>query len=213
MKKLLLILLFAVSLKYTAQIYQYTYILTHKTDTLNGIIDKIPTILEIDKSKKILRFFDKKVAYYDSLIVNTKSSAKISPPLQFTIKKNLDKITYDNFFHINGAYYTFQTTDKMDWELKDETKIIDGYQVQKAITKFGGRQWNAWFCADIPFFEGPYKFHGLPGLIFEVYDNKKHFHFLLQKGKEISWKSNSDRITEKFYNLPAIKITENNSLN
>jgi GLPGLI family protein len=43
---------------------------------------------------------------------------------------------------------------------------------ENATTKFGGRNWTAWFCEQIPFQEGPYKFRGLPALIFEISDNE-----------------------------------------
>jgi GLPGLI family protein len=52
-------------------------------------------------------------------------------------------------------------------------KITDkykGFNVQKAITDFAGRKWIAWFTADIPIPDGPYKFYGLPGLILKLED-------------------------------------------
>lgn len=191
-----------------AQTYQYTYVLTYKQDTLQERKDKLRACLEIDTSEKAVRFFEKTTAEYDSLIVNEGKSAHITSNFYIAVKKKLNEERYDNFLYVNPNYYTFSTTDKMDWKLEQETKTIDGYEVQKATTSFGGRHWTAWFCKDIPFFEGPYKFHGLPGLIFEVYDSQNYFHFLLQKGQKISWKSNSDRVTEKLYGVPAIKISE-----
>ena len=41
---------------------------------------------------------------------------------------------------------------------------------QKATTSYGGRDWIAWFTAEIPFQDGPYKFYGLPGLIVKMED-------------------------------------------
>lgn len=167
-------------------------------------------VLEIDSNNKIVRFFDKQHSEYDSLIVNKGTTLISRHKIIITVKKQLHTDTYENFFNIdiNDDYYTLSTIDKMDWKLEQETKTIDGYEVQKATTSFGGRHWTAWFCKDIPFFEGPYKFHGLPGLIFEVYDSQNYFHFLLQKGQKISWKSNSDRVTEKFYGKNPIKVTQ-----
>lgn len=34
-----------------------------------------------------------------------------------------------------------------------------------ATTQFRGLTYTAWFALDIPINEGPWKFHGLPGLI------------------------------------------------
>jgi GLPGLI family protein len=47
--------------------------------------------------------------------------------------------------------------------------------LQKA-TNFGGRLWIiAWFNLEIPINEGPYKFRGLSGLIFEIGDSQTQF--------------------------------------
>jgi hypothetical protein len=45
-------------------------------------------------------------------------------------------------------------------------------KAQKATTDFGGRKWVAWFTNEIQFQDGPYKFHGLPGLILNIEDEK-----------------------------------------
>lgn len=54
-------------------------------------------------------------------------------------------------------------------------KIENNNQLQKAKTFFGGRYWEAWFSNDTPLQEGPYKFKGLPGLIYEMRDSKNNF--------------------------------------
>jgi len=79
----------------------------------------------------------------------------------------------------NYALYKFQMSEKDDyeWEIGKEEKEILGYKCQKATTYFRGRQYEAWFASDIPIFDGPYKFADLPGLILELYDTRKHYHF------------------------------------
>ena len=57
----------------------------------------------------------------------------------------------------------------------------------------------AWFTSEIPISEGPWKFHGLPGLIVKLHDTKRHYEFEL-----VSFKKNAERIdiqaisTERF---------------
>jgi GLPGLI family protein len=55
-----------------------------------------------------------------------------------------------------------------EWQLIDSTKKVLGYDCRKAITKYRGRDYIAWFTTDLPFKAGPWKFNGLPGVILEV---------------------------------------------
>lgn len=69
--------------------------------------------------------------------------------------------------------------EKIIWKLINENKQINGYNCQKAITKYGKRIWEAWFTQEIPIQNGPYVFGNLPGLIIELSDTKMQHHFLL----------------------------------
>jgi GLPGLI family protein len=53
------------------------------------------------------------------------------------------------------------------WEITDESKVVAEYKCLKAKTTFRGREWIVWFAPDIPVPFGPWKLHGLPGLILE----------------------------------------------
>ena len=87
------------------------------------------------------------------------------------------------FSGVYGFGNVVNVTDSVlfNWKLKDETKEIDGYQCYKALTDFRGRTWEAWYCPDIAINYGPWKFWGLPGLIFEVSDTEKIYNFHLTK--------------------------------
>lgn len=63
------------------------------------------------------------------------------------------------------------------WSILPEQKKIHSYSCQKAVAKFQGREYEAWFTIGIPISAGPYKFTGLPGLILELRDTEGHYHW------------------------------------
>ena len=85
----------------------------------------------------------------------------------------------------------------LKWVLYGETKIINGVKCQMAATNKYGRRWIAYFSKEYPQSLGPYKFNGLPGLIFELYDTRDDYHFTLVK---------VEKFTDDFeYNLSGFK--------
>lgn len=70
-----------------------------------------------------------------------------------------------------GFVYVDEITD-LQWNtFNDETRNIAGYTCLKATADFRGRSYTAWYTIDIPLNCGPYKFHGLPGLILQIEDS------------------------------------------
>lgn len=72
----------------------------------------------------------------------------------------------------------FEETGSINWEILDDSKQIGSFNTQKATTTFRGRDYTAWFTTEIPIGIGPWKFHGLPGLILEVQDDEMGVQFL-----------------------------------
>ena len=70
----------------------------------------------------------------------------------------------------NGRYT--EQWPLMKWTLTSETLTILGHRCQKATCHFRGRDFVAWFAADVPIKGGPWKFGGLPGCILKVYDTQ-----------------------------------------
>lgn len=60
------------------------------------------------------------------------------------------------------------------WSLTSESTLIDGIPCNKAKCRFRGRDYEAWFAPSVPSKAGPWKFHGLPGLILKVREVNNH---------------------------------------
>jgi GLPGLI family protein len=79
---------------------------------------------------------------------------------------------------IHGRLYRYEEQEpKLDWQLKNETKTILGYECKKAILHYRGRNYIAWYSSEIAINEGPYVFQNLPGMILELQDDDNYVHF------------------------------------
>ena len=70
-----------------------------------------------------------------------------------------------------NAYYT-EPVQYLQWTLEDKYQVILGYKCQLATCHWRGRDFEAWFAADIPVRLGPWTFGGLPGLILKLNDTQ-----------------------------------------
>lgn len=201
---LILILLFNLSFSQTHRfIYEYTY----KEDSTSTDFQKENMTLDINP--KDVKFYSYAYAEKDS-INKVRNSRSASWDNNFpALKRERNSFKNLNFILIDG-FFVYETYDKIIWKLSNETKKSGDYKLQKATTRFGGRNWIAWFSKEINLDEGPYKFRGLPGLIFEVADENQNFSFKLQKSWKLKSTYNTNDFLENFAGQKAIFTTEKN---
>ncbi len=76
----------------------------------------------------------------------------------------------------------------LEWELCDSVSNVLGYECLSARCRFRGRVWTVFYTEEIPLMNGPWKLHGLPGLIMKASDENGHYTF-----ECIGIKSKADR--------------------
>lgn len=95
-------------------------------------------------------------------------------------------ILSQNSFFKNGKTspcVVIEESGSINWNITGDTKNIGTFKVLEATTTFRGRNYTAWFAPEIPISDGPWKFHGLPGLILEVTDEELGVQFLFSSIK------------------------------
>lgn len=213
LKKLLILPLMLFGLMISAQetANRFFYELSFKPKKDSARIDKVMTVLDITKDKSIYQDFT--VPAQDSIIKKTVEDMEKSGTFVDIMKTiRMPKFTYKVYKTypsmkelytdmISRKLFGFEEDLKFDWKITTDKEKIGEYNTQKATTEFGGRKWTAWFTSDLPFQDGPYKFHGLPGLIVKIEDEGKNYSWLLSGNKKIdnySEKTESDKINEKY---------------
>lgn len=124
-------------------------------------------------------------------------------------------------------YFKYEETAGQDWKIEPDKTVINGYSAQKATCTFSGRQYTAWFTADIPVSNGPWKFSGLPGLILKVEDKDGDYKFEMLGLRQIkddsvieiaakpyinTTKDNVQNLTAKYHKHPFAYINENTDM-
>lgn len=81
------------------------------------------------------------------------------------IQNNL--IVYEELIQFKH-FHISESIPEIKWSLNNSQKDILGYECKRATTEFRGRQYEAFYAPDLAISNGPWLFHGLPGLILEV---------------------------------------------
>ena len=189
----LLIAFFALNAQETAN--RFFYELTFKPKKDSARIDKVMTVLDITKDKSIYQ--DYSGVAQDSLTVATVQKMETSgtftditkmikmPKFAYKVKKAYPKMKQTYIDKISKKTFGYEDELKFEWQTTTEKIKIGEYNTQKATTEYGGRKWTAWFAADVPFQDGPYRFYGLPGLIVKIEDEGKNYSWELKGNKKV----------------------------
>jgi len=179
-------------------IYEYKFV-TDSTDKSKADQE----IMYLDIAKKGSKFYSKKIFDADSIREDrvTKGIHDFSGidygKISFAVEKSYPDYKVLFFNPLEVDYYKVTDHRKMDWKILPEKEKIGEFNAQKAKTDFAGRQWTAWFVPDLPIQDGPYKFHGLPGMIVKIEDKTQSHSFVLKGIAKIpnnqEWKSDSEK--------------------
>ena len=183
--KIITTVLLLLSITFSAQNHRFIYEYTFVKDSL----EKDETISEnmyLDITEKGSKYFSYEVFKRDStmqvqLQKHVTSSGSYTAFASFGGKGTISTViekdypTFDvlQYENIGSDAYRLKDERKINWKISNEKIKIGEFMAQKATTEMYGRMWIAWFATDLPFQDGPYKFHGLPGLIVKIEDVSK----------------------------------------
>ncbi|MCJ8498519.1 GLPGLI family protein [Chryseobacterium salipaludis] len=202
MKKLLpLLLLFPFLL--SAQTHRFIYEMKYKTDPA-GDSQTLTMVLDVNPDE---------VKFYNMKYIETDSLNKVRNTRNYSWDTEAPAIVRKRGTNRNTAYlliddlFKIESDDAISWKLITETIEVNGYRLQKAETTFGGRNWTAWFANKVNLQEGPYKFHGLPGMIFIISDDQGHYSFNLLKSYQLPGTYDTQAILERHAGMKPVKIS------
>jgi GLPGLI family protein len=206
----------------SSQSSRISYELSYKPDpTQKDNIVKRNYTLDIFNGESIFRTEMRKES--DSIIIKKGfgSGYNTNPNYELYLTKDLNNEIFKKSFvsPISRDKFFIKIDDELKWKILPETIVMTNLNCQKAEVEYGGRQWIAWFTKDIPLFEGPYYFHGLPGLIIQIQDVAEDFIFTateikkleynslykINDGKEITWKQ-YEELMQAFFNSPYASV-------
>lgn len=147
------------------------------------------------------------------IVLNSNKSKYFYKDLKSRTITSTEKIITDRFNVLDSL-------DIFNWEIQDsDTKLYLGYTCKKARLNYRGREYFAYFTSDIPIQNGPFKFHGLPGLILYIETIGKGLTFKIEvtklqitnkdikiqnpftNKKIITWKDYCETYTNKYYEI------------
>ncbi|MCJ7932183.1 MAG: GLPGLI family protein [Chryseobacterium sp.] len=190
--------------------YEADYKLTYKDQTINAVIQEDAFALLMNEKESYYKNMKKYIE--DSLKLEKKLTDKSDFRLGMKYATDFSEYigTTSGKLYItvpvSNKAFKYEEVNNINWKLSNECKTIGKYKCQKAICQKYGRTWIAWFTEEIPLPFGPYKFNKLPGLILEVYDEKKEYIFSMYSFRKRKYVAKSANMEAKATSVTKSKI-------
>lgn len=128
-------------------------------------------------------------AVFANIMSTSLSGINTNQLVSYSVYKNYPKKAFSFFkAYANQKYFKVVEPMQMKWKLEaSKDTEITSYRCKKASTTFAGRRYLAWYTAEIPVGDGPYKFNGLPGLIVKISDIRNEHQFTLTSIKKLKY--------------------------
>lgn len=184
---------------YTASLYEE---LGNKSENKASINDLNAVLRNSTVNFKLV--FNKDESYYfvqDKLTETKDFRQEMAKILFGSTSSSYVERSKNELFHRIEAYGEFFIIPIKDWQwnLEKESKKIGQYVCYKATTNYKVRNSKgeflknvvAWYAPELNYPFGPKGFHGLPGLIIELYDS--NYRYIL---KELNFKNTTEKVNK-----------------
>lgn len=188
-------------------IYEYKYSIDSTAK------DKQETeMMLLDVSPKGSKFYSKDYFESDSIMKATfekqiksgttdfninLTGVKFRGKVRYSVEKSYPGYSVNYYMTLAADEYQVQDGRTQNWKILPDKAKVGEFAAQKATCEFAGRKWIAWFTPDLPIQDGPYKFHGLPGLIVKLEDTSNTHVFELKGVRKLpegyEWESVKDK--------------------
>ena len=176
--------LFSYSQKNVRKVKPPTYLEKSKIECIyhhveaDTVLDQLKQhYMMLQAGEEYSTFIDWKTYLCDSVYISRGNTTEDGLALELvnkyhsTTRENVlrhnDDFTVSNSFNLHYVEYT-DSAFKINWEMHPDTMTVCGYLCHKATARIRGVDWTAWYADDIAIDAGPWKFHGLPGMILKT---------------------------------------------
>ncbi|MEM0542269.1 GLPGLI family protein [Flavobacterium sp. j3] len=191
--------------------------LFENNQTLKSMLEKATVNAKNETFKLLLKNGSSKFFHYNIL---TNEQSNHSTPLFVNYNGKVYSVKDSIYLQssILGENIYVKNKQKEDWNVTNESKLIDNYKCYKATSiyqvispnKVFNHPVTAWFCPDLPYNHGPNGYGNLPGLILElqirnavygikkiIFDSKESFSLQELQNIKVLTEKERDEILEK----------------
>lgn len=120
MKNTIFLAILFITIFAKSQTHRYIYELQFKYDSTETDRTKLNMVLDINP--KEVKFYGRDLLIADSINKKTRSDNKFVDMSGQIVKRKINSFENENFTTIKFGYYTYETNDKVDWKISNETK-------------------------------------------------------------------------------------------